>query len=252
MKIVFFGNGRLAVDLLSYLREHADVVGLGTHPAARARYGAELLETAGLTADRVIDGDQLRSPATVEWIRGLDAEMGVSVSYGYIFSPDLLSAFPRGIVNLHPSLLPWNRGAHPNAWALLEHTPAGVTLHQVDAGVDTGPILAQRGVALDPIDTAATAYRKLEFAAAELFRDAWPRLQAGELSPRIQDPGGSVHRVADLGAIQRIDLDSPTTARELLDVLRACTFRPHDSAYFETDDGRKVFVRVSLEYGDAR
>jgi methionyl-tRNA formyltransferase len=173
------------------------------------------------------------------------------VLFDYIVPPDVMALFPRGVVNLHPSYLPYNRGQYPNVWSIVEGTPAGVTLLFMDRGIDMGDVIAQTQVTVEPVDTGESLYRKLEQAGLELFQAEWPRIASGELTRVAQDPGaGTIHRVRDVEAIDRIDLDATYTGRELLNVLRARTFRPYKGAYFE-DAGRRVYLRLELEYDDS-
>jgi methionyl-tRNA formyltransferase len=134
-------------------------------------------------------------------------------------------------------------------WSIIDHTPAGVTIHYIDSGVDTGDIIAQREVAIEPVDTGETLYRKLERASVELFREQWSLIREGKVIRRPQPDGGTTHRVRDLQAIDRIDLDGQYAGRKLLDILRARTFSGFSGAYF-VENGRRVFVSVKLEYGD--
>ena len=122
------------------------------------------------------------------------------VSYGYrhIVKEDVIRAYASRIINLHISLLPWNRGADPNLWSFLEDTPKGVTVHLMDAGLDTGDIIAQREVSFtDPGETLATTYAKLSEEIVALFRDLWPRLLTRSAQARPQPGGGSYHRSSD-------------------------------------------------------
>jgi methionyl-tRNA formyltransferase len=132
------------------------------------------------------------------------ASFAVSHGYRLILRPPVIEQLPERLVNLHIALLPYNRGADPTLWSVLESTPAGVTIHHIDAGVDTGDIIAQREVALADDDTLATAYAKLQHAMAELFREQWPVIRAGAGARRPQPPGGSVHRVADRAAVEHL------------------------------------------------
>lgn len=251
MSILFFGNNRMGLDALRHLIEVGDrPVGLAIHPPGRARFRTEMLESAGLPDTRVFEGPQLREPDTLARIAALKPDLGICVLYGYIFRPELLRLFRRGVVNLHPSLLPWNRGAFPNVWSLAEETPAGVTLHWIDEGVDTGDIIAQREVPVEPVDTGATLYRKLEAAGLRLLAETWTSIREGSAPRHPQEPGvGTYHRTVDISGIDRIELDAPTTAREVLNRLRALTFRPYESAWFRAANGRRVYARVDLEYG---
>ena len=102
---------------------------------------------------------------------------------------------------------------------------------------------------VEPIDTGKSLYAKLEAALVTLFCDTWPALEAGTAGRAPQGPGGTVHRARDLAALDRIDLDAPTTARALIDTLRARTFPPYDGAFFEVG-GRRVYLDLSLRYRD--
>jgi methionyl-tRNA formyltransferase len=122
------------------------------------------------------------------------------VSHGYrqILPAATLAIAPHRFINCHISLLPWNRGADPNLWSILEGTPKGVSIHVVDPGVDTGDLIAQIPVALEDRDTLATSYQRLQGALADLFRATWPTLATGRASPQPQPEGGNMHRTRDL------------------------------------------------------
>ncbi|GAB4268798.1 MAG: hypothetical protein Kow0029_04370 [Candidatus Rifleibacteriota bacterium] len=122
------------------------------------------------------------------------------ISYGYrhIIQKDVLEALDGRAINLHISFLPWNRGADPNLWSILEDTPKGVTIHYLDEGIDTGDIIVQDRVDFDyENDTLATSYDKLHKAMQRLFKDNWPAIRYGRC-PRIKQAGsGSFHLVKD-------------------------------------------------------
>ncbi len=86
----------------------------------------------------------------------------ISFGYRYIISKDIIDIFPNKIINLHISLLPYNRGADPNLWSYLEDTPKGVTIHYIDENLDTGNIIVQKEIK-DNIqhDTLKTSYDRL-------------------------------------------------------------------------------------------
>ena len=106
-------------------------------------------------------------------IKGID--FVVSYGYRHILKKALLDNFFNRAINIHISLLPWNRGAEPNLWSFLENTPRGVTIHYIDNGIDTGHILVQQEVkfVLDETLTLKTSYNKLNEVANELFKKYW-------------------------------------------------------------------------------
>ncbi len=247
MRLVFFGNNWLGWKALEFLQAQGeDLAALVVHPAGRRKYGDEILATAALPPERIFDAARLREPATIAALAALQPEIGISISLGYILRRELLGKFPDGCINLHTSFLPWNRGANPNVWSIAERTPAGVTLHYIDDGVDTGDILAQERFAVEPTDTGATLYARLEAAALALFIKTWPSIRARALTPLAQDrAAGSAHRVADLAELDAIDLDRSYVARDLIDLLRARTFPPYSGAYF-LHEGRKISMQLTL------
>lgn len=249
MRVFCLVNNWLGWKCLEWLAERdEEIVGLGVHPKGSRSYGEEILGTLDLPPDRIFDASTLRDGPVLESVRKLEADIGLSVLLDYILDKQFLDLLPEGTVNLHPAYLPYNRGQYPNVWSIVEGTPAGVTLHYLDAGIDTGDIIARRRVAIEPVDTGETLYRKLERAALDLFQQTWPRILSGEVDPMPQDPAeGTYHRTDDVEDIDRIDLDETVRAGDLINILRARTFPPHEAAYFQ-EAGEKVYVRVSLEY----
>lgn len=247
MRILYLGNNWLGWKVLEWLTEQdEEVVGLVTHPPGRSKHDAAMRGAVGLPENRVFDGAALQEPEVLQMIEELEPDIGVSVLFGYILKPAFLDLFPKGCVNLHPAYLPYNRGAYPNVWSIIEGTPAGATLHRIDEGIDTGSILARRRVEVRPTDTGRSLYEKLEQTALELFCDSWPKLEDESLDPIEQEEDeGTMHYVKDVEEIDCIDLDAIYTARELIDILRARTYPPHPGAYFK-HEGRKVYLRLEL------
>ncbi|MGZ5199575.1 MAG: formyltransferase family protein [Telluria sp.] len=145
------------------------------------------------------DDQLVRTEEPTAAIRALldDADFIVSYGYRHLIPADVLAAFGSRAVNLHISLLPWNRGADPNLWSFLEDTPKGVTIHVLERGIDTGPILAQLAVASDPHDTLKTSYERLAQAMVALFADTWGDIRSGRLPARAQSGAGTYHRTSD-------------------------------------------------------
>jgi methionyl-tRNA formyltransferase len=251
VRVLLLANNRLGADVAAVVREAGDeFVGVVLHPTDRRRYGAEILQASGVDEGRVLDAARLNEPETLRRIDELRPEIGVSVLFGYILRRDVLDRLGRGCVNLHPGYLPYNRGAFPNVWSIVERTPAGTTLHWVDEGVDTGDIAAQERVSIEAHDTGETLYYKLEAASLDLFRRAWPQVRTGAAPRSPQSGKGTVHKVRDVAAIDEIDPDRMYRAGDLIDILRARTFPPYASAYFR-DRGKKIYVAVRLTPADS-
>jgi methionyl-tRNA formyltransferase len=255
MRILLFANNWVGWQIACWLKEREDnLVGLVVHPPSMRKYGEEILATVGLSEDRIFDGSQLRQPNTMQLIKNLRPDIGLSIFFGYILLPDFFQLFPAGVVNLHPSYLPYNRGTYPNVWSIIEETPAGVSVHYIDAGIDTGDIIAQRRVPVGPVDTGETLYRRLERASVELMKDTWPLILSGQAGRRPQsaEEESTFHRTREVEKIDEINPDKTYSGRELINLLRARTFPPYSGAYFRVGN-RKVYLRLQLLYeGDLR
>jgi hypothetical protein len=131
-------------------------------------------------------------------LNGNPAESDFVVLYGHrdIIKGDLLKTHYGRIVNLHTSWLPYNKGADPNFWSWYDDTPKGVTIHYVDAGVDTGPVIDQRILKFRGDETLASSYWELRRKIERLFADAWWWVR--KQPSGIWEPGrGTVHKKAD-------------------------------------------------------
>ena len=105
-----------------------------------------------------------------EFIIKNNFSFAISYRYRNIIKKDIIDIFNGRLINLHISLLPWNKGADPNLWSWLEDTPKGVTIHKIDEGLDTGDILLQQQIFFDEEkETLRTSYEKLSSAIENLF-----------------------------------------------------------------------------------
>jgi methionyl-tRNA formyltransferase len=133
-----------------------------------------------------------RDPEFIDQIRALTPEAGVVVAYGQILPQALLDVPRHGFVNVHTSLLPKHRGAAPIQAALLAgDAETGVTIMQMDAGLDTGPILTQRTTPILAEDNSQTLHDRLAKIGAELLVETLPKHVAGEVQPQAQSDGAS-------------------------------------------------------------
>lgn len=141
---------------------------------------------------------QTAEPISVAIVRERRAGHLVSYGYRHIIGGDVLEAIRHRAVNLHISLLPWNRGADPNLWSFVDGTPSGVTIHFIDAGVDTGDIIAQRELEFDlHKETLATSYTALQAAIQRLFIEHWVAIKDASCTRTPQSGEGSFHRLRD-------------------------------------------------------
>ena len=249
--LLVLANNRVGLEVTRFLKKRGEeIAALVVHPEEKRKLGREIIDAAGLPPERVLDGSRLRAEETLAAIERLEPHLGVSALFDYLLAPELIALLPGGIVNIHPAYLPYNRGQYPNVWSIIEGTPAGVSLHFIDAGIDTGDLIAQEEVAVEPVDTGERLYRKLEAACLDIFREHWPAIREGRCGRKPQPrEGGTYHRTRDVDRIDEVDLDREYPARKLIDLLRARTFPPYPGAYFR-HEGKKVYLRLTLLHED--
>jgi methionyl-tRNA formyltransferase len=135
------------------------------------------------------------------------AEFVVSHGYCHRVPAGVLRRFPRRAVNLHNALLPWNRGLDAALWSFVDGTPTGVTIHYMDAGIDTGDVVVQREVRFGRAETLRTAYWRLQTELLALFRKHWPAIRTGNCPASPQLGGGTYHFRSDRGAVAHLLTD---------------------------------------------
>ncbi len=137
-------------------------------------------------------------PLSLSFIRENHFDFAISYRYRHILPRDIIQTFSNRIINLHISLLPWNRGSDPNLWSFLENTPKGVTIHRINAGIDTGDILLQQEIRFDSkTETLRTAYETLLETIECLFLKNTDALLTNIIPGKVQPSGGSTHRSKD-------------------------------------------------------
>lgn len=146
----------------------------------------------------------MMEPIDASYLQSHPTDFIVSYGYRHILKKDVLERYSDKAINLHTSLLPWNRGADPNFWSFVENTPKGVTIHYLDEGIDTGDIIVQKQVTFADNESLKSSYDKLQVEIHGLFREHWPQIRLGQC-PRIKQKGvGSFHRAKDKNSLAHL------------------------------------------------
>lgn len=246
-RVALFATGPVGLEITRIVSADGAPACLVTDSADP--FAPDIAAAAGETSRST--SDDLGGSGGVGRLVATGADLAILAWWPYIVSEELLAAFPHGVLNLHPSLLPHGRGKHPNFWALRNQEPFGVSIHHAIAAVDAGDIAFQRELPVDWTDTGGSLHERAQGAIVELFRESWAEIRSGVI-PRVPQGGDSLptHRAVDIDPASRIELDGTYTGRELLDLIRARTYPPHPGAWFE-DEGRRYEVRVSIVESDS-
>ena len=162
------------------------------------------------------------------------------IGWSQILSPAALRSVDRGVLGMHPTLLPVGRGRAAIPWAILKGLDqTGVTLFKLDGGVDTGPIVAQQIVPIDAAETATTLYHKVNNAHRELMMKVWPAVRGNALTVEPQDECFATEWPGRCPEDGRID---PTMGVMEAERLIRATTRPYPGAFFELPGGLRLRV----------
>jgi methionyl-tRNA formyltransferase len=218
MRVVFMGSPEFAVPCLRALAAAHEVVLAVSQPDKPAGRGGQLAAPAvKLAAQQLgIEVIQPRSAKTGELRDALvasRAELAVVVAYGKILPRPVLDACARGCINVHASILPKYRGAAPVQWAVIHGEPeTGVAIMQLDEGMDTGPVLIERRVAIDPDETSGELLVRLAPIGAAALLEALAMITAGTAQPHAQNHAAASHAPMLTKADGVIDFARPAPA----------------------------------------
>ena len=251
-RVVFMGTPEFAVPSLDALARTEEVTLVVTNPdrpsgRGRALTAPPVKREAQRLGIPVFQPEKARGPESVARIAGERPELIVVVAYGQILPPSILDIPEYGCINVHASLLPRYRGAAPINWAIARgETVTGVTIMKMDPGMDTGPMLHVREMAIGEDDTAETMFPKLSSLGAQALAEALGKLREGTLAEIPQDESRATYAPMIRKEHGRIDWGK--SALVLCNLVRGMT--PWPSAF--TDHGGKVLKVLSASVREGR
>ncbi|UCF31022.1 MAG: methionyl-tRNA formyltransferase [bacterium] len=251
MRIVFMGSPALAIPSLEASRESGQLVGVISQPPRRKGRGLKV-EPSPVSAWAEGEGipvhtpESIRTPEFMGLLRSMDPDVVVVVAFGKILPPSILAAPPMGCVNVHASLLPELRGAAPIQWAIARgYETTGVTLMQMDEGMDTGPILLQSETSIRQDETSPELGLRLAQAGGDILLEGLPAMARGELHPVDQD-----HSLATYAPLIKKEdglIDWSLSADEIANRMRA--FVPWPGTYTHRR-GKRIGIVAARVLGE--
>ena len=219
MRILFAGSPEIALPSLERVAAEHQIVGVLTNPEApKGRGLCHACTPVAELAARLLPGVPVLSPARLgpqlrQTVQDLQPELLVVFAYGRIFGPKFLALFPRGSVNVHPSLLPRWRGCSPVPHAIMhQDARTGVTVQRIALQMDTGDILAAQEIDLDGSETTESLSKTAAAVGAALLADVLRQLAAGTEQPRAQNDADASYCVALSKELAAIDWSTDAAA----------------------------------------
>jgi methionyl-tRNA formyltransferase len=230
MRAVFFGTPQIAVPALRALTQVAEVAAVVCQPDRPSGRGLKVsappVKEAALELGlSVHQPTKVRTGELASWLREKDADVALVMAYGRILPLDVLSAPRRGAMNLHASLLPKYRGAAPINWAIVHgETQTGISLMQMDEGLDTGPVYSRHLLDLTESETAGSLAERIATLGAHVVRADLAAAVDGKLTAEPQDEAQASH--APLIERQHLQIDWGRSAPEIARLVRGMAPRP--------------------------
>ena len=235
MRIIFIGQAAFGQESLETLvKQGENVVGVITIADVPGRKHPNpvkvLAEELKLP---ILQPPRLKNPAAIAWVEDLKPDLLVLAFVTDFVPKEMIALAPHGGINYHPSLLPKYRGGSAINWAVISgETETGVTIHQIDAGVDTGPIILQEKVDIDPQDTVKSLYfKKLYPLGIKMVAQAVRLIRAGQADPIVQDESRASYQPVITAADTIIDWKQPT--QNVYDLLRGSNPAPGAGTSFK-------------------
>lgn len=193
MKVVFMGTPEFAATALKELIKSHEITAVITQPDKPAGRGKKISfppvkEVAAANNINVYQPQKIKDKAFITQLSALNADIFVVAAYGQILSKEILDMPKYGSVNIHASLLPKYRGAAPIQWAIINgERETGITIIQMDEGIDTGAMILAESIPIDSNETGESLHNKLADLGGYTILKALKLIEAGSLRPTVQD-----------------------------------------------------------------
>ena len=254
VRIVFMGTPQFAVTILeSLLQRSYQVFAVYTQPDKPAGRGRPVVfpPVKKLALDRqipVIQPETFKSSEVMEKLASFQPELIIVTAFGSILPPEVLSLPKFACLNIHPSLLPQHRGPSPVANTILcGDELTGATIMLMDAGMDTGPILAQEKVGISFMDTTGSLSSRLAGVGAKLLLETLPKWLGDELKQQAQDESQATY--SKLITSQDAEIDWHLSAVELWRKVRAYNPWPSCCTWCQ---GKRLKIHRAIPLGDVK
>ena len=247
-KIGFCAAFEPGYDILKFVfQQNSDIEFVATCERDDSEYQKKIVDLCESNNTRTIRKIDANEESFISYLTQEDIDIVVLAWWPAIIKSEAIRSVNVGWVNMHPSLLPYGRGKHGYFWSIVEDTPFGVSIHFIDEGIDTGPILFQKEIPVTFEDTGQSLYKKGVEEVIKLFKENYDRITSLEFTPRKQkDSISTSHFACEIESKTGIDLSGEYRAEDLMNLIRARTFWGGPSLRVNKD-GHDYYIRLEIE-----
>lgn len=248
MKICLFATEEVGLEVSKIIKKNNfELTYLVIDSKGNEDINTEMLKVLDLPSNKILYSHELYTESTVKQLKDEKIDLIILGWWHYIIKEPLLSISRLGLINFHPSYLPYNRGKHYYFWNLVEEVPYGVSIHYVDEKVDNGDIAFQKKIDLSYEDNGFSLREKGKYAIVELFEENFKAIVSGNLPRKKQNhKKGNFHLSNELEMASEIDLEKTYKGKEIINLLRGRSGFPHGGCHFNIDN-KKYEVTIDIK-----
>ena len=247
MKYIFAGDRKLSVEILNFMIKREYYPSGLLINSKDGSHTNKLIKISQLEEKNIFDQSDLSEQATIESFINLEVDYIICIHFPFIISKAILDLPKVGVLNLHPSYLPNNRGWHTPTWTILNNTVCGATLHFMSEKLDMGDIVHQKKLDVLDNDTANSLYKNILALEFEVFCEAFDSIISLQPIRNKQTNGGSSHKKSDLFKINEINLSENMKIEDLIRKLRALTTNNIKEAAYYNSNGSRYAIQIKIE-----
>ena len=236
-KVICFLNSNLGLSIfkkLIQLKVNIKLVVL--HPDQNSNRSDEIKKLCKIYKIQTITpiNFNLKNKKIFKLLKNSNADICLSVWSSFIFPENIINLFSRGIINLHNSFLPINKGSNANIYYLLNGDNPGVSLHYINTKIDSGPIIDQKLIECEISDTGYTLQKRMEKEMFKIFFKNWSKIKNYNQKINLKIPkGGNYNKKGKVYKLSNINLNKKYRAIDLINILRAFTYKGYPGTEFK-------------------
>lgn len=247
MKIFLFVDNYVGLEVIKFLNKNSEnIIGIALHPQKFQNYGGEIKKIVELPNSKIFIGSKVLSKKISNYLNKNKPELILTVFWRFILRENIFNLPKYGTINFHLSYLPYNRGKKPNFWPFIDNSPAGVSIHYINSGIDSGKIIARKKLNIDILDDAKSVYEKQLTSIIKLFELNWTKIKINKIKLIDNDTNkGTFHYDYEFLKYSEIDLNKKMKVIDFINLARAKSFPPHKPLFF-LYKGKKIYLNIKL------
>ena len=250
-KIALFINGRLGFTVLRKIQDtqlfELKVVVMNAPKKQSPEFEAKIKETVNNSVE-ILTWDVSRIESLANMMREYQIDYAISALFGHILPAQIIDTVKTDFINLHPSLLPLGRGAHPIPWAIIGGNKQGITIHKLDRKLDSGEIYIQKEIPTNISMNAAVIYEKAMKELELCLSDFLPIWSSQKFTKVIQNESiSTLNASANIEKIRTLRFDEFDSVENFIKRIQALDFNESGSALYLDRDGKKWSIKIAME-----